>query len=213
MKMYYGANKIIKKPVYGLGNPSNDYGPGFYLTPSKEAAFLWASRYDVGYVMTYELDLDSQRILELNHVEEESVLRWIALLASHRFDKEERLIYNQELEWFIHKFGVDVSRYDVVIGYRADDSYFAYSSGFVRGEISIETLSQAMKLGKLGLQVVLMSPQAFDSLSFVSSEEAIQDDSYRLFRSHALEEYHQLKKEEDPFSHHFIRDLMRKYGK
>jgi len=32
VKLYHGSQFIIKQPVYGEGNPRNDYGLGFYCT-------------------------------------------------------------------------------------------------------------------------------------------------------------------------------------
>lgn len=213
MKLYYGADKIIQKTIPGLGNPSNDYGLGFYLTPSKEAAKLWASRFLEGYVLTFEIDLEKLKILRLNDASESEILTWIALLAKHRFDKEERISYKNELDWLIEKFAIDIRSFDMIIGYRADDSYFAYSAGFVHGQVSIETLGKAMKIGKLGLQYVLISPKAFESLRFITHEKVSPSRSYHDFRAQALSEYHDLLLSEDIFSNHFIRDLMRKYGK
>ena len=134
MKLFYGADKIIKSPIYGLGNPSNDYGLGLYLTPSLDAAKLWAERFQEGYVMTYEVDLDGLKVLTLDHATEEDVLTWLTLLAKNRFDKVDRIRYQTELDWLTRKFSIDLSSYDVVIGYRADDSYFAYSSGFIKAK-------------------------------------------------------------------------------
>lgn len=212
MKLYFGADKIIPHPTFGLGNPSNDYGLGLYLTPSKEAAFLWASRFPDGCVMTYEIDESKLITLKLNSNDESDILHWIALLAKNRFDRQERIEYQTEIDWLIRKFPTDLSQCDMVIGYRADDSYFAYSSGFVKGNISIETLAKAMKIGKLGLQHVLISQKAFSLLHYVSSEKAAGSYNYGSFRKAALEEYHELIKKEDLFNNHFIRDLMRKYG-
>ena len=48
MIFYYGADKIVTKPIFGKGNPSNDYGLGFYLTENKELARLWASKFPEG---------------------------------------------------------------------------------------------------------------------------------------------------------------------
>ena len=52
-------------------------------------------------------------------------------------------------------FLLDISEYDVIIGYRADDSYFSFAQDFVAGVISLQKLSEAMQLGKLGEQIVL----------------------------------------------------------
>lgn len=52
-------------------------------------------------------------------------------------------------------FLIDITGYDVIIGYRADDSYFSFARAFINNEISLTQLSYAMKLGKLGEQIVL----------------------------------------------------------
>ena len=66
---------------------------------------------------------------------------------------------------------MDISQYDVIIGYRADDSYFSFARAFVSNEISLHQLSRAMKLGELGEQFVLKSQKAFDRIHFVSDIE------------------------------------------
>ena len=60
----------------------------------------------------------------------------------------------------------------MIIGYRADDSYFSFARDFVSGAISYRQLSEAMRLGKLGEQVVLMSKKAFQNIRFLSFESA-----------------------------------------
>lgn len=72
----------------------------------------------------------------------------------------------------MENFSVEVSGYDVVMGYRANDSYFSYARDFLQNTISVKRLAQVMKLGNLGNQVVLVSEKAFEQLSFVGCEEA-----------------------------------------
>ena len=36
MIIYHGSENIIYTPVFGGGNPGNDYGRGFYCTEDKE---------------------------------------------------------------------------------------------------------------------------------------------------------------------------------
>lgn len=213
MKLFYGADHNLKTPIYGLGNPSNDYGLGFYMTPSKEAARLWASRFKDGWIITYNLDFKKLNILYLNNNTEEDVLKWITILVKHRFDNTERVRYKDVINWLISKFDVDLSLYDMVVGYRADDSYFSYSVGFVSGDISLETLMEAMKIGKLGLQYALLSKKAFSCIKFVSSEKALENNDYEKFRKSTLNEYHEPKNKEDRFNNTFIGEIMKKYGK
>jgi len=40
--IYHGSQFVIDKPVYGVGNPRNDYGPGFYCTREIDLAKEWA---------------------------------------------------------------------------------------------------------------------------------------------------------------------------
>lgn len=55
---------------------------------------------------------------------------------------------------------------DVIRGYRADDSYFSFASAFLNNTITLEQLGKAMKLGKLGEQVVLKSKRSFAQLKY-----------------------------------------------
>lgn len=213
MKLFYGADKEIKEPIFGEGNPNNDYGLGFYMTPNKEAARLWASRFQNGKINTYELDFKNLKVLKLNHNTEEDILKWITILVKHRFDSLERNRYRDTINWLISKFDVDLSQYDVVIGYRADDSYFSYSIGFISGDISLETLKEAMLLGKLGLQYVAISPLAFSLIKYEDCESTQNNNQYEFFRRKTLNEYHDLKSKEDRFNNTFIGEIMKKYGR
>lgn len=69
-------------------------------------------------------------------------------------------------QYLIDNFSVNVNAYDLITGYRADDSYFDYAESFLNNAISVEQLSQAMRLGKLGEQVVIKSQFAFSNLKF-----------------------------------------------
>jgi len=68
----------------------------------------------------------------------------------------------------MNSFSIDLGRWDAVIGYRADDSYFSFARAFLNNEISLSQLSVAMRLGKLGEQFVLKSQKAFDTIKFLS---------------------------------------------
>jgi hypothetical protein len=40
--IYHGSRLIIEKPAFGVGNPRNDYGLGFYCTHDIDLAKEWA---------------------------------------------------------------------------------------------------------------------------------------------------------------------------
>ena len=213
MKLFYGADSLIIHPEFGKGNPTNDYGLGFYLTPDYDMAKLWASKNtNGGYLITFDVDFSKLKILYLNTNDEEDVLKWITLLVNHRFSKDDLDAYKDNINWLREHFYPDISDYDMIIGYRADDSYFAYSLSFVANELSLELLSKAMKLGKLGLQYVLISERAFKNIKYVSHIEIPYSDEYKRFRENVLYEYRNLIKTDD-INNTFIRDLRRRYGK
>ena len=211
MILYYGTDSLVINPEYGIGNPSNDYGLGFYLTPNHDLAKLWASKNkNGGYLITYEVNLQNLNVLYLNANNEEDILKWITLLVNHRFSKDDIETYKATINWLREHFYPDISNYDVIVGYRADDSYFAYSRSFLANEMSIEVLSKAMKLGKLGLQYVLISKKAFNNIKYKSHIDVLFSNEYVKFREEVLYEYRK-EKVEDNINNTFIRDIMRRY--
>ncbi|MBQ8821275.1 MAG: DUF3990 domain-containing protein, partial [Lachnospiraceae bacterium] len=75
----------------------------------------------------------------------------------------------------------DLKDYDVVIGYRADDSYFSFAESFVQNGLPLRSLNRALRLGRLGEQVVLISEKAFANLQFVDVEFADKTIYYPKF--------------------------------
>lgn len=103
-------------------------------------------------------------------------LCWVAEILSHRIFKlgqsyDEASILKQRLGRFISRYKVDTSMADVIVGYRADDSYFKYASDFLKGLLFRETLDKVLYYGDLGLQVFIKSPKAFSALTKVSVEK------------------------------------------
>ena len=77
-----------------------------------------------------------------------------------------------------------MENYDLIIGYRADDSYFSFAQDFLNGTISVRQLRNAMHLGRFGEQIVLKSERAFEQLQFMDYEIAGSKEWY-LKRQHA----------------------------
>ena len=170
--LYHGSPEIIEKPIYGKGKAYNDYGKGFYCTEILELAKEWACTEGVdGYANQYEIETDNLRILNLS-ADEYTILHWLALLMTYRKLRLSTPVMKRGAEWLKEHFLVDIDDYDAIIGYRADDSYFAFARAFVNNEISLGQLSHAMRLGKSGEQFVLKSPKAFESIKFVSYKSA-----------------------------------------
>ena len=72
----------------------------------------------------------------------------------------------------IKNFDISIDDYDLIKGYRADDSYFTFADNFLNNMITLQRLSSALRLGGLGEQIVLKSEKAFDSITFIKAEKA-----------------------------------------
>ena len=171
-KIYHGSEHIIKKPIFGYGKTYNDYGLGFYCTEEFEMAKEWGVNFDRnGYANIYEIETDSLNILDLNN-DKYIILHWLAILLENReFDAPSGLAAEAK-EYILKNFTVDYKCYDVIIGYRADDSYFSFAQDFINGTISYRQLGNALRLGKLGQQFVLKSKKAFDIIKYLGYETA-----------------------------------------
>lgn len=212
MILYHGSEKIIETPVYGKGNLRNDYGRGFYCTESEDLAKEWAcSNNKNGFANKYDFSLSDLKVLNLNSGEY-NVLHWLALLTKNRTYWENSTISEAAKNYLAKNFVIDTSTYDVIIGYRADDSYFSFARDFVSGTISYRQLSEAMHLGKLGEQVVLVSEKAFQNIRYISNSAADSLIYYPKKKERdrqARKEYRQSKKVEHLEKELFIIDIIR----
>ena len=170
VKLLHGTDHVIKKPDWEIAKPTNDYGKGFYCTLIPEMAKEWAAKRNTdGFVNEYRFNTDGLKILNLldgNH----TVLNWIALLLKNRVFTINDAIALDSKEYIVENFSIDTAEYDVVIGYRADDSYFSYAQSFVHNALPLRSLSKALLLGKLGEQTVLVSEKAFRQIEFAAAE-------------------------------------------
>ena len=172
MELFHGSRKIVRSPKYGTGNPRNDYGLGLYCTTDIDLAKEWAcSEEDGGFANRYRIETDGLSHLHLNG-EGYNILNWLAILLENRtFDLSLPTAVRAK-KYIMENYLPDYKRYDIITGYRADDSYFSFSRAFLFNGISLEQLKRAMSLGKLGEQVVIKSRPAFERLLFVEAVPA-----------------------------------------
>ena len=114
-------------------------------------------------------------------------------------------------DWLKEYFLIDLTPYDAVIGYRADDSYFSFARAFINNEISLTQLAYSMRLGRLGEQFVLKSPMAFEKIKFVSYEFADNTEYYakRKTRNEEAKTAFRAELERDDLDGLFMRDIIR----
>lgn len=210
LTLYHGSNQIIEKPIWGYGKEHNDFGLGFYCTESEELAKEWAvSSSQDGFANRYTLDTEFLRVLPLNSPSY-TILNWIAILVEHRLFSIGTPVARRAKRYLIDHFSLNVNAYDVITGYRADDSYFDYAEAFINNTITVGQLSQAMTLGKLGEQIVLKSQFAFSKLTYQGYSDAEASSYYtrRLDRNtEANALYFQMLEEETDGL--YIQDIIR----
>lgn len=208
--LYHGSEKVVETPTFGLGKENNDFGLGFYCTESEDLAKEWAvSSLRNGFANRYTLDTEYLNVLNLNSPEY-TILNWIAVLIEHRLFSIKTPVAQRAKRYLIDNFGINVNAYDLITGYRADDSYFDYAESFINNGISVEQLAKAMRLGKLGEQIVIKSKFAFDRLQFEGFDLA-EKETYHVLRKARDDEANRLYFEllEEETDGLYIQDIMR----
>ena len=208
--IYHGSEKIVEVPTFGEGKKNNDFGLGFYCTESEGLAKEWAvSSLRNGFANKYTLDTEYMRILNLNSPEY-TILNWIAVLVEHRLFSIKTPVARRAKQYLIENFSINVNAFDIITGYRADDSYFDYAESFLNNGISVEQLARAMRLGKLGEQIVIKSQFAFSRLKFEGFDVAEKEEFYVRRKSRDDEAnrlyFEMLEEESDGL---YIQDIIR----
>ena len=109
----------------------------------------------------YNLDSSDLSILKLD---ENNTLAWVSVLLTHRRSKKIRGAALERCNKMIERYGADVNEYDLIHGFRANDSYFQFTSDFVTDTITLETLMKSIVTGNLGKQVCIKSEKAYRQL-------------------------------------------------
>ena len=215
MKIYHGSKKIIESPKVKGSDSTNDYGPSFYLSLDLNAAKSWACKNDVlGVVSEYECDtkkFKKLKILDLTNKNKFTVLNWIAILMHYRELDTNFVEKNKSVLDWLSKYYIDVDEYDVIIGYRADDSYFRFPIRFVSNDLAFEDLEEVFMLGHLGIQYAFMSKKAIDLLVFNKSIECEPSfiGHYYSVVTKASKEFNAVLNRPRDINKHYILDLMR----
>ena len=141
-----------------------------------------------------------------------SILNWLAILLENRKFNVAEGLPQRAKTYILENFKVDYKQYDIIMGYRANDSYFSYAGDFVNGTLSLSDLSEAMRLGKLGEQIVLKSDRAFGRLRFIGGEKADAETWYEkktIRDREARRAYRSNRKATDSVGGLYMLDIMR----
>ena len=190
----------MERPQFGLGRKANDYGLGFYCTEDLDMAKEWACTYiDSGFANEYSLDMTNLKTLNLNS-DEYTILNWMAVLLANREFRLRTPNARRAKQYLLDNFYVNVEAYDVIKGYRADDSYYDFADDFLNNAITVNQLARALTLGKLGEQIIIKSQFAFTQLEFKRCSPADKDIYYprrKARNDEALNDYISISNEDD----------------
>lgn len=175
LKVFHGSDHEIKNPVYLGGKAGNDYGNGFYTTEYEDRARSWAvlnGNQDRAVVNCYELNVHPLKILDLN---DWGVLAWIAEVVANRGTEQANAdIIGKRL---VELYRQDTGEFDVIKGYRADDSYTQVIEAFLLNQLNISEVERLFYKGSLGHQVFLKSSKAFENIEWTGSYHAEMEES------------------------------------
>lgn len=146
IELFHGSRALVEKPQLAKCRPFNDYGPAFYCTESLELAKEWACNLgEDGIANCYRLELDGLALLDLN-APQYCILHWLAVLLRYRQVSLASPTLKAGAAWLLEHYAIDLEPFDIVRGYRADDSYFSFARAFLRNEITLEQLTRAKRL-------------------------------------------------------------------
>ena len=186
IRVFHGSDHILKQPRFMGGKEDNDYGNGFYTTEYKDKAESWAALNGdpkKSVVNVYELDIDE---LEMADLHDFGVLAWIAEVVANRgMNQEAASIVGNRL---MSLYRPDLGNYDLIKGYRADDSYTQVIEAFLTNQINVYEVEKLFYKGSLGNQIFLRSEKAFRNIRWVDAYEVTSEDGDKNADIHARRE-------------------------
>lgn len=173
--VYHGSDHILKNPVYRGGKPDNDYGNGFYATEYEDRAKSWAvlnGDPESSFVNQYTLDSSGLKIIDLN---DHGILAWIAeVIANRGTSLESAQITGSRI---VEMYRISTETFDIIKGYRADDSYTQVIEAFLLNQINLEEIKRLFYKGSLGNQIFLKSQKAFQQIQWKDAWQVYKEDT------------------------------------
>ena len=155
MIVYHGSYLEIDTPDLRHSRPNVDFGRGFYVTPLREQALKWCSKFkrrgQDGIVSHYKYDKSREtelKILKFDSYSEE----WLDFVLNCRSGK-------------------DTSNYDLVVGGVANDKVFNTVELFFDGLIDKREAIKRLRYEKPNQQICFRTEKALSLLHFEGSEQ------------------------------------------
>ena len=184
--VYHGSDHILKEPIYQGGKTDNDYGNGFYTTEYKDRAKSWAvlnGDPEYSFVNRYILNTSGLKIMDLNDY---GILAWIAeVIANRGTSLESAEITGSRI---VEMYRISTADFDIIKGYRADDSYTQVIEAFLLNQINLYEVERLFYKGSLGNQIFLKSEKAFKEIHWQNAYQVALSEEDKKFDLYARRE-------------------------
>ena len=157
MILYHGSNIAVETPRLIPSKRLLDFGSGFYLTSDFEQAKKWAKRTannrGEGLPIVSVFEVDEAELEELDILKfEEADEKWLRYVAANRT-------------------GVQVKRYDIVIGPVANDQAIRTVNNYLKGYFPEDVAIKLLLPQKLKDQYVIRTEKALAVLKYMEAKE------------------------------------------
>lgn len=144
-------DSILKSHVIyrGTAQFSKSFGNGWYCRFNKDLAR------EYGHINKYEIDFKDLKILDLR---KENIMDWMSIVTMNR-----NLIVRDCVFSFNN---IDISEYDVIIGYRSDNSNLVALKQCLAGTITRTTLLEILLADERNIEICLRTSKAKSKLEF-----------------------------------------------
>lgn len=117
------------------------------------------------------------------------ILAWIAeVIANRGTSLESAEITGSRI---VEMYRISTADFDIIKGYRADDSYTQVIEAFLLNQINIEEIKKLFYKGSLGNQIFLKSQKAFKQIEWKDAWQVYKDESDVTADFHSRREVNQ----------------------
>ncbi len=164
--LYHGSKSGIRGEIAPISRERCDFGKGFYMGTDRAQPLTLICNYPKAILYTLRVDLSNLNIYDVR-----VGMEWALLIAFHR-GKMRGLKHEK-----IYKRFEDVrNRFDMIIGYIADDRMFVVLDRFFNGEITDIALVNSLSALKLGKQYAALTEKACKQIEIVEQQVISEDE-------------------------------------
>lgn len=159
--LYHGSKSGIHGAIAPISRNRCDFGKGFYMGTEYTQPLTLICNYPNAKLYTLEADLTNLKIFNV-----EIVLNWALLIAYNRGKLE--LIKDSDLYKYFKSLS---AKYDMIVGYIANDRVFVVLDRFFNREITDLALVNILSALDLEKQYVALTKKACDQIKIIDEKE------------------------------------------